>query len=865
MSVDFKETRALLLRRQASVFVEPGADQQPDDCMQLFDIDLAKLGYALTQRLRARLQTLDLPTLNATREHIWRTLAAQLGGNVQHTPLFRRFPEMVPHNTAALWMDRVLTHFMQMPDQPCLHCGQQGTTHVLKPCRHVVCDACFDGSNYSACPICHRHADRDSPFFLPTPEPAPTQGAAHTPMKLLDLGANMDDAAQALVGAMCARKQVMSPIDTDDFKALAAEYGLRLLAWVPEQIPVRENIALLFGTLLKHCEPAAVLAAAAAHIGTATDVIRLVAVYSGADPSLQGQLVYRQVPIEKIRGMERFKTLFTPGSYWHTREHYPLPMTIKRFKMAKLSRPLRRALLALLESFHPDSLTEDMLRHRTYWVWLGQFLHPHEYHKRYPKVAFAFSVVRKKGPDGTPGPQFETFYAGLEKAIMRKDAVAMATLLRKRPGELARRFDHALSVAGDDSTASSAVLAAFAHCVTQLATPVLLTLRALLPTRLNPAGRRIYWPKGSVATGYMVRERRAALPQQAVGDAVALIERELLARFSVKPPVGDFLIDSALGDIIVPFNERTASRSAIQLPRGSVVAVPPAKKVRLFLHWCEPKNGETTDLDLSVAFYDDQWRYVGVCSYYQLTCTGRDGSVIATSAGDLTDAPYPDGASEFVDIDGDLARQNGVRYAVAVLNNYSGMAFENLERAFAGLMLRDDAQGEHFDPRTVALRFDLAGANGVFLPMVFDLGENRLHWLDLYTSGEFEFNSVATSSEAIKAVCPAMIAYFGSGIRMSMYHLALLHAAARAQRVVLRDEDGSLRALARHAGEDNASFLARLRRFGPEGVDTAPALGEAPLFAALLDADIALPENSVVYALRPGVTAANIAASDLIS
>ncbi|NHZ90397.1 hypothetical protein F2P45_15420 [Massilia sp. CCM 8733] len=124
---------------------------------------------------------------------------------------------------------------------------------------------------------------------------------------------------------------------------------------------------------------------------------------------------------------------------------------------------------------------------------------------------------------------------------------------------------------------------------------------------------------------------------------------------------------------------------------------------------------------------------------------------------------------------------------------------------------------------------------------------------------------MATSNAAITSVCPAMIAYFASGIRMSMYHLALLHGAARAQRVIVRDEAGSLRALSRHAGEDNASFLGRLRRFGPEDVDTAPAPGEAPLFAALLDADMALPDNSVACALRPGVTTPNIAASDLIS
>ena len=40
--------------------------------------------------------------------------------------------------------------------------------------------------------------------------------------------------------------------------------------------------------------------------------------------------------------------------------------------------------------------------------------------------------------------------------------------------------------------------------------------------------------------------------------------------------------------------------------------------VRMFLHWCQPERGSRTDIDLSVGFYDAAWRYVGVCSYYQL-------------------------------------------------------------------------------------------------------------------------------------------------------------------------------------------------------------------------------------------------------
>src|SRR5205823_536144 len=150
------------------------------------------------------------------------------------------------------------------------------------------------------------------------------------------------------------------------------------------------------------------------------------------------------------------------------------------------------------------------------------------------------------------------------------------------------------------------------------------------------------------------------------------IDSELLRRFAAKPAFTDCLIDDGLRTVVVPFNERTASMSAISLPRGSRVGIPPAKLVRLFLHWCQPKDVRATDLDLSVAFYDNSWRYVGVCSYYQLRLTGTQGDLIAQSAGDLRDAPWPDGATEFVDLHRDQALAEGLRYAVMVVNNYAG-------------------------------------------------------------------------------------------------------------------------------------------------------------------------------------------------
>jgi len=168
-------------------------------------------------------------------------------------------------------------------------------------------------------------------------------------------------------------------------------------------------------------------------------------------------------------------------------------LRVCRFKAVKMSRSFRRAVLELLDAMDGDRLIEDMCRHRSYWVWVGEFLHPHEYATRYPKAARAFQVVRKKAPDGTPAPDFETWHAKLEKSINLKDADATLKVLTERPGELARRLDHLLRLT-DNEAVRSRVVAAFDAKVTAFATPVLLTLAAHLPKRQATTGVRVYWP-----------------------------------------------------------------------------------------------------------------------------------------------------------------------------------------------------------------------------------------------------------------------------------------------------------------------------------------------------------------------------------
>lgn len=854
----------VLLRRGGLLFVEPGPATAPDEWVQAFEVELAALGYACSQALRLRLQTCSAEALRELHGWVVPLLAKELGADVRHQPLFRRFPDGVPPDTYELWWDRVLVHFLQAPGQPCVTCHEVGTTHVLSPCHHVVCDRCFDGANYSACPVCGNKVDAGSPFFEPSDERALPKERVR--FKVLHLGEDIDAEARALVQRFCERTQAMSPDDREAFTALVTAYGKAILGFVPARIAVKENTAILLGTLLQRLPVDEVSDAAATHLQTATDVLRVIAGYSDADVSLAANTIVKQADVVvpssgPLRLLGRLLGSTVPAS--QTQTMY-VSLTSNRFKTRRMPRRLRRFFLSQLERLDEASLTEDMLRHRSAWIHVGEVLHPGEHEKRFPKTARAFAVLRRKAPDGTRAPRFQTFYSRLDEAAQRRDADAMLTVLEERPGELARAFDHLVRTAASDPSALRRAVLAFEKHTPRLSNPVLLTLRNHLRLRTSPSPKRIYWPKGEVSRGYIADDTRPTLPGDAVGPAVAAIDDELLRRVAAKPSFRTAILDRRLRDIIAPFQERGASPSAVDLPRGSVVDVPPGKAARLFLHWCEPPGaGHRTDLDLSVGLYGADWAYLGVCSYYSLKLQLGE-RVVARSSGDFTSAPYPDGASEFVDVDLDAARAAGARYAVMVVNAYAGMPFRLLERGFAGVMLRDDLEGAHFDPRTVKLRFSLRGESGVYLPLVLDLERRRLHWLDVYAKGGLAFNNVATSNRAIQRTCPALMDYFASGARTSMWEVAARHAAARCQRAFVRS-DATVTLFERAGGESAAAFHTRLLSGeGGVGVSGVDDDGE-PVLAALFEGDLPLPHGSEVYALFQGERAGNVAASDLLA
>jgi hypothetical protein len=857
----------VLLRRRGQVFLPyrpspvtaepvslPGVD--------LLEADLAERGWLLAPSLRDALTRLDPVELVAAGSTLLADCDALLGADRPHVPLFRDFPTSVPADTLAFFVDRVLVHFFQDPHQPCVLCGNEGTVAPVNPCGHLVCRSCFDGADFSACPICHRRVDLDDPFLrAPADRPPATGDATPARLRVLQLGVDVVASATIELQTLLARPAALPPSDVADLAALLTVPPREDLSWVPAAVPGRETKARLVGWLLEGPMDDSTVETVGRLVDTATDVLRALVVGSGGEPSL-----------------------------------------IARPRFAPVRRPVRRLLLGLLARIDTAQLAEDLGRHRRGWIRAAERLHPGEFGRRYPEVALAFAALRRTDLTTHPaGPWLATVAAGsdgvtaagrhlavkslgrlVESSIVehRPDEVA-AVLARRRPGELIRRLDHLLRIARPEQV--EPILAWLTAALPPVSAAVLLSAIGAIRTRstvaadhrlagIAPTGtapvyagsdpdhdpadhagpaeesgpRRVFFPAGRTSTAHVIDDARpgvsAALAQRTVG----LLEGELLRRAGALSPVDVAVVDAGTDGLVVPFAERTAARALVTLARGSVLPIPAGRYLRLFCHWQE-NPGNRVDLDLSVALFDPQWNHVDTCDYTHLRVAGE----AAVHSGDLTSAPAPLGATEFVDLDlGRLADR--ARYAVVVVFSFNDVPFVDMVEAFAGWMVRAEppTHGSVFDARSVEQRFDLTGTGKSTLALVVDLAEKSMRWLDVTPRLTGTDHAVHRHHGQLGLVASALTTNFAAGGRVTIGELGRLLAAGRAAEVVVRD--GAVhRRFRRRAEEDPASFLARIR--AAEEVDeTAPSFVDSEAALQVVTRGAGAPDGAEVYALHPG-------------
>jgi hypothetical protein len=441
----------------------------------------------------------------------------------------------------------------------------------------------------------------------------------------------------------------------------------------------------------------------------------------------------------------------------------------------------------------------------------------------------------------------------VEERLRSGDARAAAERLGQRPGELLRRVDHLIRVAQARQPDALAAVIGTVEAATARGEPaMLLGLASHIARRTEPWPRRVFFPRGEVLKAWGTPDRREPLRSDAIGALVALARAELVGRAAARRNFARAVIDRGLVDLLVPTAERAAGKSKIAWPRGTELALrdlvgdSAGSAMRLFLHWEEPP-GARVDLDLSVVMFDATWHHVATCDLGNLVVGDR----VAVHSGERSSAPPPLGASELVDIDLARLRGLGARHAVMVVFNESSIAFDQLTHGFAGLAI-SPRDGEPFDPRAVARRFDLQGKSVITVPLVIDFEARRLRCLDVHIAGHHAFARGGGYRAALAHIGRDFADLAATGARPSLWDIAAIHAVARANIVYVRERSGVIAAYRRRDKEQALGRLARLHTGDdPDGlIDELPP-ANAPTWFALLRDDIALPEGSSGYVLEP--------------
>jgi stress response protein SCP2 len=563
-------------------------------------------------------------------------------------------------------------------------------------------------------------------------------------IELRVLGLATTEDVDKLTTRLATSNTSLSASDKEELRLLIMVGGYGNMLEILPAVPNKENLAflgaMLFGTAID----------LAPYFKTATDVLRLATALSNGDVSLKDDSKFRS-----FKGSER------------------------------------RFLLSLLEKI--DNKEEDMVRFPARWVRLGERLHPGDYAKRFPTTLKAFTVVRNN-------EHVETFRTHVEVAVRAGNAIQATTLLTQRPGEFARRLDHVLRGAGT-KVKQDRVVGAFLGVAQDVSTPVLLQVLAHFEHRDD---LRVVFPKGNVAKVTSLEDKPLSeLPKSTISYLVSGIQSVLVERFAALPALGKVYIDPQLKDVLLPFSQRSASKTLRTLVRGSKLSFGDEKgTVRFFIWWKEGKNGKVNsdleenfygyhsdrvDLDLSACAYDENWVSKGAVTYYNLR------QQFAVHSGDITSAPK--GASEFIDVDIAKALKAGVRYIVQTVHSFTGQKFSDVPECFAGFMLRDKLQsGEVYDPRTVVDRADVTTEATSVVPMILDLVDRKVIWVDaaMTTKGSRDYrydwrrggNDVASTRGTIELLGKA----FTNIHKPTLFDLLSLHVEARGTLVETQDE-----------------------------------------------------------------------------
>ena len=572
-----------------------------------------------------------------------------------------------------------------------------------------------------------------------------------------------------------------------------------LIKRLPETIPAKETLSLVISKILEfHPEKHDLVTK---YIKTATDILRLVTSLSGGDTSLASNTHFRN-----------------------------------------FTRPERRLILSLLDDCR--NIEEDMGRYPGKWICIGEKLHPGDYSNQFPVAYEAFKKIRNGedlysfAAEVEKALKKDSFEKVLRLLEQRPGELArrMDFLARAYPQINNDLIDSFANIAGQIS--SQVLLQLIAHfknrnlgVATRAFFPkgniakVQVVEKTLSPLSeyfcnqivsicelelikqfkskpplgkvyINPVLKDIYVPLAQRSSDRSLKTY-ARGSRFVLGNNVQTIRAFIhWKNILLDEKTTGYYLDQKHEEEDIDFdgneistvesidrdqtNENTAIRdwrdvlsesNVHTLRNGADVLDPNIGKSNL-----ESTRQIRTDIDLSLGLYDAEWNYIEHISYTNLRSNDLEGLY---HSGDIVTAP--EGASEFIDMDIKVLQEKKVRYAVFNIYSYTEQGFNEIPECFFGWMNREKPEsGEIYEPKTVVNKIDLTSPTTVCLPVLFDLEELKVIWMDVaLRSNPNWVNNIEANSNNVVLISKAMVELK----KPNLFDLFLLNIQARGELV----------------------------------------------------------------------------------
>ncbi|RLV92221.1 hypothetical protein JA1_003285 [Spathaspora sp. JA1] len=539
-----------------------------------------------------------------------------------------------------------------------------------------------------------------------------------TPSKLRLV--SLDDLKQYFIKLVSSKTSI--PWGHENFiKQCITEGWLDIYKEQFSEIPFRETSCELAVACLKQGKDIRYF------VKTTTDVLRVMAAYSGRRPDLK-----------------------------------------RNVKFKSMKRRERRLLVQFLEQVIS---IEDVKRHTSIWIRAFHCLHVGEYGGKVNEIASRF-----RNENNVP-----TKNSKLSQAIQKGETDCAVGILKNLPSMFARCLDKLLRDALDDEK----TLTEFTKISQSVESKILLQALGHFKGNNKVTKRTVFVDERLIMIEK--KENQNVLSSSITTKVIDTIRHALIEKYK---SLNHFTTDSKVyiakevEGILLPMQLNTGSNSNKRsIARGSRI-IPDELDVekniiRFFIHWIGK------DIDLSGVFFNEDLENRSLINYTNL----KEG--YSVHSGDLVDAPGPNGASEFIDIDIDKALNAGYRYVQMDVRVYSGPTFVEHEQCFGGYMMRQDQQaGEVFEPSTVRVKMDLTSETKEISPFMFDLKTKELIWMDIPANPKvYCANNVNNNLEKIKETLKACLEL--PLIKVNMKELMELHVEAAGGSVVETREDAN--------------------------------------------------------------------------